>query len=131
MNKSKTVKLVILSFCIINVVLHLNTTSIFSQVSLEQSSIQDGPYVFWTENGAVVPVTITASMAGVESIALLAAKNASPLTSSYMLGKGAEGYVSTRVKMGKTSDVIAVVKAGGKVYTNKKEVKVTIGGCGG
>ncbi|TNF97773.1 MAG: thiosulfate oxidation carrier protein SoxY [Gammaproteobacteria bacterium] len=83
------------------------------------------------ENGAVVPITITASMAGVESIALLAAKNAVPLTSSYTLGKSAEGYVSTRIKMGKTSDVIAVVKAGGKVYTNKKEVKVTIGGCGG
>jgi len=54
MRKNKTIKIIILSFCIINLVLHLTTTSILSQVSLEQSSIQDGPYVFWTENGAVV-----------------------------------------------------------------------------
>ena len=83
------------------------------------------------ENGAVVPVTISTSLAGVTNIALVVAKNGTPLTSSYDLGKGAEGYVSTRVKMGKTSDVIAVVKAGGKVMSAKKEVNVTIGGCGG
>lgn len=83
------------------------------------------------ENGAVVPVTISTKMSGVESIAMFAAGNNTPMTSSYDLGTGAQGYVSTRIKMGKTGDVIAVVKAGGKVYTNKKEVKVTIGGCGG
>ena len=55
----------------------------------------------------------------------------SPLTSTYELGANTEAYISTRVKMGKTSDVIAVVKAGGKLYSTKKEVKVTIGGCGG
>lgn len=83
------------------------------------------------ENGAVVPVSVTSGISGTESISIIAAKNANPLTASFNLGKGAEGYVSTRIKMGKTSDVIAVVKAGGKLYTAKKEVKVTIGGCGG
>lgn len=83
------------------------------------------------ENGAVVPVTVSTKMAGVTNIAIIVAKNGTPLSSSYDLGKGAVGYIATRIKMGKTSDVIAVVKAGGKVLTNKKEVKVTIGGCGG
>jgi sulfur-oxidizing protein SoxY len=83
------------------------------------------------ENGAVVPVTVSTSIAGVESISILAAENGNPLTSSYLLGANTEGFVSTRIKMGKTSDVIALVKANGKLYSSRKEVKVTIGGCGG
>jgi len=83
------------------------------------------------ENGAVVPVSITTSIDGAESISILAEKNASPLTASFILGTGTEGFVSTRIKMGKTSSVIAVVKAGGKLYSTGKEIKVTIGGCGG
>ena len=83
------------------------------------------------ENGAVVPVSVTSDISGIESISIIAEKNASPLTASFILGTGAEGYVSTRIKMGKTSSVIAVFKAGGKLYSTGKEVKVTIGGCGG
>lgn len=83
------------------------------------------------ENGAVVPVSVTTTIAGAESISILAEKNAAPLTASFNLGPNTEGYVSTRIKMGKTSSVIAVVKAGGKLYSTGKEVKVTIGGCGG
>ena len=83
------------------------------------------------ENGAVVPVSVTTSIAGAESISILAEKNAAPLTASFKLGPNTEGYISTRIKMGKTSSVIAVVKAGGKLYSTGKEVKVTIGGCGG
>lgn len=83
------------------------------------------------ENGAVVPVTVSTSMEGVESIALIADKNPVPLVASYDLGAGALPFVSTRIKMGKTGDVVAVVKAGGKLYSNRKGVKVTIGGCGG
>ena len=83
------------------------------------------------ENGAVVPVTVSTGMSGVESISILATQNATPLTSSYMLSGGAEPFISTRIKMGKTSNVVAVVKAGGKLYSAEKEVKVTIGGCGG
>ncbi len=83
------------------------------------------------ENGAVVPVSVTTEIANIESISIIAEKNATPLTASFNLGPNAEGFVSTRIKMGKTSSVIAVVKAGGKLYSTGKEVKVTIGGCGG
>ena len=83
------------------------------------------------ENGAVVPITISTGMSGVESIAVFIAKNPAPLACSYELGSKTEGFISCRVKMGKTSDLIAVVKSGGKLYSAKKTVKVTIGGCGG
>jgi len=83
------------------------------------------------ENGAVVPVSVTTSIDGASSISILADKNATPLTAEFTLGPGTEGYVSTRIKMGKTANVIAVVKAGDKLYSAQKEVKVTIGGCGG
>jgi sulfur-oxidizing protein SoxY len=83
------------------------------------------------ENGAVVPVSVTAEIPKAESISIIAEKNASPLTASFVLGGGTEPFVSTRIKMGKTSSVIAVVKADGKLYSTGKEVKVTIGGCGG
>ena len=83
------------------------------------------------ENGAVVPVTVSTGMDAVETISIFASNNALPLTSSYNLTDMAEGYISTRIKMGKTADVVALVKSGGKLYSAKKEVKVTIGGCGG
>lgn len=83
------------------------------------------------ENGAVVPITISTSMSKVESIAILIEKNPAPLAASFDLSAGTEGFVSTRVKMGKTSAVLAVVKSGGKLYSASKDVKVTIGGCGG
>ena len=83
------------------------------------------------ENGAVVPVTVSSSMSNVEAISIIASANASPLTSSYQLSPACEAFVSTRIKMVKTSNVIAVVKADGKLYSATKEVKVTIGGCGG
>lgn len=83
------------------------------------------------ENGAVVPVSVTTSIDGVSSISMFADKNATPLAAEFTLGPGTEGYVSTRIKMGKTANLIAVVKAGDKLYSSSKEVKVTIGGCGG
>jgi sulfur-oxidizing protein SoxY len=83
------------------------------------------------ENGSVVPITVDAKMPGVENISVLVVENARPLCVNSEMTDGVAGYVSTRVKMGKTSYVIGVVKAGGKVYTARKEVKVTLGGCGG
>ncbi|MDZ7661554.1 thiosulfate oxidation carrier protein SoxY [Thiohalophilus sp.] len=83
------------------------------------------------ENGAVVPVSVTTVIAGIEEIAIIAEKNGSPLAANFKLASNAKGFVSTRIKMAKTSNVIAVVKAGGKAYSARKEVKVTIGGCGG
>jgi len=83
------------------------------------------------ENGAVVPVTVKTSISGVTSISILTEKNASPLAANFNLKGSAQGMVATRIKMQKTSPVIAIVKAGGKAYKASKEVKVTIGGCGG
>lgn len=83
------------------------------------------------ENGAVVPVSISSDMGNVESIALLAEGNNTPLVATFTMGEGGVADVSTRIKMGKTSDVIAVVKADGKLHSTRKSVKVTIGGCGG
>jgi sulfur-oxidizing protein SoxY len=83
------------------------------------------------ENGAVVPVEVTSKIAGTTEIAILSEQNVNPLIAEFTLSNGAEGYVSTRIKMAKTSNVTVVVKAGGKSYVASKEVKVTIGGCGG
>ena len=83
------------------------------------------------ENGAVVPVGVVSTLAGIEAIAILVEKNPNPLAASFLLPAGTEAYVQTRVKMGQTSDVYARVKVGGKVLMTKKEIKVTLGGCGG
>jgi len=83
------------------------------------------------ENGAVVPITVSTSLSNVDTISVMVEKNPSPLAASFNLASNAEGFVSTRVKMGKTSDLIAIVKSGGNLYSAKKQVKVTIGGCGG
>jgi sulfur-oxidizing protein SoxY len=65
------------------------------------------------------------------SFTIIAEKSPVPLVASFEMGPATEGYISTRIKMGATQDVRALVKAGGKVYEAKNEVKVTIGGCGG
>jgi sulfur-oxidizing protein SoxY len=83
------------------------------------------------ENGAVVPIEVFSKLPGTTSISVLVEKNPSPLISTFRFASGAEGFVSTRIKMGETSPVRAVVEAGGKFYTAAKEVKVTLGGCGG
>jgi sulfur-oxidizing protein SoxY len=82
------------------------------------------------ENGAVVPVAVASKIPNTQSISILSEKNPFPLAASFNLSNGSEGYVSTRLKLGETSNVRAVVKADGKFYTAAKEVKVTIGGCG-
>ena len=83
------------------------------------------------ENGAVVPVSVSTELPNVESISIFAENNPSPLVASFELTSDAVPEVSTRMKMAKTSNIIAVVKADGKLYSTSKEVKVTIGGCGG
>jgi sulfur-oxidizing protein SoxY len=83
------------------------------------------------ENGAVVPVTVTSGVAGTTEISILVENNPTPLAATFILGEGAKPEVSTRIKMGKTSNVVAIAKAGDKTYSAKQEVKVTIGGCGG
>ncbi len=83
------------------------------------------------ENGAVVPIGAVSKIPGTESIAILIAKNPTSLAASFDIPSGTEPAVSTRVKLAQTSDVHVLVKAQGKYYVTKKEIKVTIGGCGG
>lgn len=83
------------------------------------------------ENGAVVPVAVASKLPNTEMIALLVDKNPNALAGAYDLTGGAAPQVSMRIKMGQSSDVVALVKAGGKFYMSKKEIKVTLGGCGG
>ncbi len=83
------------------------------------------------ENGAVVPVGATSTLPNVQMIALLVEKNPNALAASFNLTPECEPFVTTRVKMGQSSDVYALVKADGKFYVAKKEIKVTLGGCGG
>jgi sulfur-oxidizing protein SoxY len=83
------------------------------------------------ENGAVVPVSVRSTLANVETMSIFVENNPTPLVVECMIPAGTEADVSTRLRMGKTSKVTAVVKADGKLYSASKEVKVTIGGCGG
>lgn len=84
------------------------------------------------ENGAVVPVTVDAkAIDGASEIILITAENQTPLTAVYELGEGTGAKVGCRVKMGKSGDLIAIVKSGDNSFMAKKAVKVTIGGCGG
>ena len=83
------------------------------------------------ENGAVVPIGITSNIPKTESIAILIEKNPNTLAAVFDIPPGTEPALSTRVKMGQTSNVHALVKADGKYYVASKEIKVTLGGCGG
>jgi len=83
------------------------------------------------ENGASVPIEVTSHIPGTTSIAIFVEKNQNPLVADFELSNGAEPYINTFIKMSQTSQVRVAVKAGGKAYTQGKEVKVTIGGCGG
>lgn len=83
------------------------------------------------ENGAVVPVGVTTTLTNVEQLAILVEKNPSALSAQFILMPGMEPTVVTRVKMAQTSNVYAAVKSGGKWFVAVKEVKVTLGGCGG
>ena len=83
------------------------------------------------ENGAVVPFTIESKLPKTENVAILIEKNPNILAANFSIPDGTQPWVNTRVKMGQTSNVIALVKADGKFFYASKEVKVTLGGCGG
>ena len=83
------------------------------------------------ENGAVVPIGVTSNIPKTESIAILVEKNPNMLAAVFDVPAGTEPSLSTRIKMGQSSNVYALVKADGKFYVASKEIKVTLGGCGG
>jgi len=107
-------------------------SNIFGSNSVTESSDIKLKAPAIAENGAVTPITVDATaINGVESIAILASKNPMPLVCEYTFAPAALGFVSTRIKLGQTMNVVAIVKADGKLLKAEQEVKVTIGGCGG
>ena len=89
----------------------------------------DAPEI--AENGAVVPISVSTTLPDVTSIAIIVSENPFPLAASYPIPAGTAPMVGNRLKMAKTSKVTALVESGGKVFSASKEVKVTVGGCGG
>ena len=83
------------------------------------------------ENGAVVPVGVTSNIPKTESIAILIDKNPNTLAAVFDIPAGTEPSILTRVKMAQSSNIYALVKADGKYFVASKDVKVTLGGCGG
>ncbi len=83
------------------------------------------------ENGAVVPVGVSSTLPNITMVAILIEKNPNALSAVFNLPEGTEANVQTRVKMGQTSNVYALVKSDGKFFMATKEIKVTLGGCGG
>jgi sulfur-oxidizing protein SoxY len=83
------------------------------------------------ENGAVVPVEVTSNIPGTTALVVLIEKNPFPLAARFDFKEGALPFVKVNVKMGETSDVRVLAEAGGRHYVATKEIKVTIGGCGG
>src|ERR1700761_3709720 len=89
----------------------------------------DAPEI--AENGAVVPISVTTSLADVTTVAFIVPENPNVLAAYYKIPQGTLPNVSNRLKMAKTSNVTVIVEAGGKLFSATKEVKVTVGGCGG
>ncbi|GAB2850158.1 thiosulfate oxidation carrier protein SoxY [Pseudoduganella ginsengisoli] len=84
------------------------------------------------ENGAVVPVSVASNIAGTSEIYIFIEKNPNPLAAIFKIPDDTNAAVQSRVKMGQSTNVLAVVKtADGKLYSATKETKVTLGGCGG
>jgi len=83
------------------------------------------------ENGAVVPIEIHSAIAGTGSLTVLIEKNPFPLAARFEFMEGALPFVKLNVKMGETSEVRVLAQAGGRYYAAAKQIKVTIGGCGG
>ena len=83
------------------------------------------------ENGAVVPVGVTSNIPNTESIAILVEKNPNVLAAVFDIPLGTEPVIVTRVKMAQSANIYALVRADGRYYLASKDVKVTLGGCGG
>jgi sulfur-oxidizing protein SoxY len=89
----------------------------------------DAPEI--AENGAVVPISVSTNLADVTSIAFVVPGNPNVLAAYYKIPQGTLPNLANRLKMAKTSNVIVIVESGGKLFSATREVKVTVGGCGG
>jgi sulfur-oxidizing protein SoxY len=104
--------------------------SLYGKIAVASDKVKlDAPEI--AENGGVVPVSVATTLPDVTSISFLVSENPNALAASYRIPAGTLPSVANRLKMAKTSNVVAIVEAGGKLYSATKEVKVTVGGCGG
>ena len=101
----------------------------FSGATPSADVVLEAPEI--AENGAVVPIEITSNVPGTRSLAVVIDKNPFPLIAKFDFLEGALPYAKVNVKMGETSDVRVIAEANGKHYQATKNIKVTIGGCGG
>ena len=83
------------------------------------------------ENGNVVRLGAQSAMAGTTWLGLMVEKNPAALTAGFDIFPGTDANMSTNVKMGQSSNVYALARVGDKFFYAVKEVKVTLGGCGG
>ncbi|NTU53591.1 MAG: thiosulfate oxidation carrier protein SoxY [Chlorobiaceae bacterium] len=106
-------------------------TAKFGSLPIEESSaiMIKAPEI--AENGAFVPVTVSTTIPGASSIAIFTPANFSPMVASFDVMPRMKPEVSLRMRMAKTDNLVVIVQAGGKLYRTVREVKVTIGGCGG
>jgi sulfur-oxidizing protein SoxY len=104
--------------------------SLYGKIAVASDQVKlDAPEI--AENGGVVPVSVATTLPDVTSISFLVSENPNALAASYRIPASTLPSVANRLKMAKTSNVVAIVEAGGKLYSATKEVKVTVGGCGG
>lgn len=129
--------------------LHVGPARAFTKAAFDAKTVADATKAFGSaapveskdvtltapdiaENGAVVPMAAASTLAGVKALLLMVEKNPSALVAKFDVSDAVEPSFATRAKMGQTSDVYAVaLMADGKAFFARKEVKVTLGGCGG
>ncbi|MCG6970091.1 MAG: thiosulfate oxidation carrier protein SoxY [Gammaproteobacteria bacterium] len=104
---------------------------IFGDAAIEESALIQIKAPEIAENGAVVPVSVQSSLPNVESVSILVDQNPRPLAAQFVMRPANRSNIATRLKLAESSQVIAVVKSDGKLYSSTKNIKVTIGGCGG
>lgn len=106
------------------------TKAMFNMTATASDQIQlNAPDI--AENGAVVPVSVSSTLPNVTAIAILSLGNPSTIAAAYQIPAGTDPSISGRIKLAKSTDVVVLVQAGGKLYSTSKNVKVTLGGCGG
>lgn len=99
-----------------------------SNARLSDQIVINAPEI--AENGAQVPMDVTSMIPGTERVFIFSDKNVQPYVANFAISKFVDTFISTRIKMGESSNVRVYVLAGGKYYYALREVKVTIGGCG-
>jgi sulfur-oxidizing protein SoxY len=105
--------------------------SLFKDQPIRESQDIEIKIPLIAENGAIVPITVSSRLPDIRTISIFVAKNPVPLAARFELSSDLDPFVSARLKMAETSDVIAIAETGSGLYSARQRVKVTIGGCGG